>query len=363
MADPAIADVLMRHQVALQRLSAAEVRKVDQFIVQISTELQSRLSGQDLTSLSQSRLERAIDRLNSYLGDVLGQYRAAIMGDLLDVANHEAQYSTTALNNAVPVNVNVDFVSPTALQIQTAALESPLLVKGADGGKLLKSFLSDWTTVQKTRISNAIRMGVATGQTNASIVQSIRGTAAMNYTDGVLALSKSSADKVVHTAVQHVANSVRQAVFDANDDVVSGVRWVATLDSRTCIQCASLDLVEFPNGSGPRPPAHIFCRCTMVPVFKGALAMLNKGGKRPSVGPDGAKLVSANTGYYGWLTTQPQKFQDFAIGPSRAALLRNGGLTSSRFAQMQLDKRFTPLSLEEMKKIEPTAFEDAGVTA
>lgn len=363
MADPALADVLMRHQVALQRLSAAEVRKVDKFINQISVELQRRLSGQDLTELSKSRLERALERLDSYLGDVLGQYRSDIMSDLLDVADHEAQYSTKALNASVPVNVDTNFVTPTALQIQTAALESPLLVKGTDGGKLLKSFLSDWTTVQKSRISNAIRMGVATGQTNASIVQAIRGTAAMNYGDGILALAKSSADKVVHTAVQHVANSVRQAVFDANDDLISGVRWLATLDSRTCIQCASLDLVEFPNGSGPRPPAHIFCRCATIPVLKGALAKLTGAGKRPSVGEDGAKLVSADTGYYGWLQTQPAKFQDFAIGPSRAALLRNGGLTSSRFAQMQLDKRFTPLSLEEMKKIEPTAFDEAGVDA
>lgn len=357
----ALEDVLVRHQVALQRLSAAEVQKVDKFISQISVELNRRLSGQDLTTLSQSRLERAIDRLNDYLGDTLGQYRAAIMSDLLNVADHEAQYSTTALNNAVPVNVNVDFVSPTALQIQTAALQSPLLVKGADGGKLLKSFLSDWTAVQKSRISNAIRMGVATGQTNASIAQSIRGTAALKYTDGILALTKSSADKVVHTAVQHVANSVRQAVFDANDDIISGVRWVATLDSRTCIQCASLDLVEFPSGSGPRPPIHIFCRCVTVPTFKGALAKLNGGGKRPSVGSDGAQIVSANTGYYGWLQSQPAKFQDFAIGPSRAALLRNGGLSSSRFAQMNLDKRFIPLSLQEMKRVEPSAFEDAGV--
>lgn len=363
MATAALEDVLMRHQVALQRLSAAEVRKVDKFIDQISVELNRRLSGQELTTLSRARLERALDRLSSYLGDTLGQYRSAIMGDLLQVADHEARFSTKALNNAVPVNVDVDFVSPTALQIQTAALQSPLLVKGADGGKLLKSFLSDWTAVQKTRVSNAIRMGVATGQTNASIAQSIRGTAALKYSDGILALTKSSADKVVHTAVQHVSNSVRQAVFDANDDIVSGVRWVATLDSRTCIQCGSLDLVEFPSGSGPRPPVHIFCRCVTVPTFKGALAKLSTGGKRPSVGEGGAKLVSADTGYYGWLKTQPDSFQDFAIGPSRAALLRNGGLTSSRFAQMNLDKRFTPLSLEEMKKIEPTAFEDAGVDA
>lgn len=362
MAQSALADVLMRHQVALQRLSAAEVRKVDKFIDQIATELRRRLSGDDLTSLAKSRLERALARLNDYLSQTLGQYRGEIMSDLKDVAEHEAQYTTKALNNAVPVNIKADFVSPTPLQIQTAALESPLLVKGADGGKLLKSFLTDWTTVEKTRISNAIRIGVATGQTNASIVQSLRGTAAMNYSDGILALTKSNADKIVHTAVQHVAQSVRQAVFDANDDIISGVKWLATLDSRTCIQCGSLDLVEFPADSGPRPPAHIFCRCATIPTFKGALAKLS-GGQRPSVANGEAASVSGNTNYFSWLKDQPASFQDFAIGPSRAALLRNGGLSASRFAQMNLDKRFTPLNLAEMKRIEPTAFDDAGVDA
>ncbi len=357
MAAPALADVLLRHHIALQRLSASQVAKVDKFLDQITAEIKRRLSGQDLTELAKSRLERMLKRLDSYLADTLGTYRGEVTSDLMAIANHEADYSTKALN----VSVQPDFAAPTPLQIKTAVLDSPLLVKGVDGGKLLKSFLVDWTRAERSRISGAIRLGVAMGQTNAQIVQGIRGTAAAGYQNGIIAITKRNADKVVHTAVQHVASVARQAVFDANDDVVTGVRWLATLDSRTCIQCGSLDLIEFPIDSGPRPPAHIFCRCATIPVLSADLAPLQKGGSRPSVGDDGAEPVKASTNYFSWLTTQPASFQDFAIGPSRGALLRNGGLSASRFAQMQLDKRFLPLSLAEAQKIEPLAFEQAGV--
>lgn len=361
MANSALVDVMLRHSVALQRLSAAEVTKVDGFINQIATELQARLSGQDLTELAKSRLERALARLSDYLGQTLGQYRGEIMSDLMTVADHEAQFQHSALNN---IDVDTDFDAPTALQLRTAVLESPLLVRGADGGKLLKGFLKGWTDTENARVTNAIRLGVATGQTNSAIVKTIRGTRALNYNDGLLAITKRNADTVVHTAIQHVAQAARSAVFAANDDIVAGVRWIATLDSRTCPFCGALDQVEFDPDSGPRPPLHPLCRCTTIATFKGALAKLSaKGGSRPSVGDDGAESVTAKTTYYGWLKGQPAAFQDFAIGPSRGKLLRQGGLSVSRFSQLQLDKRFMPLSLAEAQKLDPLAFDKAGVDA
>lgn len=241
-----LADVMLRHHVALQRLSASEITKVDDFIDQIAQELQRRLSGDDLTSLARSRLERALERLNEYLGETLGQFRQDIMKDLVAIADNEAHFNVTALNN---LSVETDFTAPTALQIKTAALDSPLLVQGPDGGKLLKSFLTGWTNTEKARVTNAIRLGVATGQTNAQIVKGIRGTAALKYGDGVLAITKRNADSVVHTAIQHVAQAARSAVFAANDDIVTGERWNSTLDSRTCFVAGTP--IETPAGLRP----------------------------------------------------------------------------------------------------------------
>lgn len=359
MATPNLADVMMRNHVVLQRLSASQVTKIDAFLQQIASELKRRLSGQDLTELAQSRLERMLERFNEYLKQTLGSYQTGLMSDLQAIALNESQ----STNKALSISVKQDFTAPAPATIRSAVLTTPLSVSGPDGGKLLKSFLDDFSALTRKRINNSIRLGVAQGQTNAQIATVIRGTAAAKYENGIIALAKRDADKIVHTAVQAVASAARQAVFDANDDIVEGVQWVSTLDSRTCPRCGALDGVVFDSDSGPRPPLHIFCRCATVAKLKDVFAKLQKGGTRPAIGADGVEQVSAKTGYYGWLKTQPASFQDFALGPTRAKLLRDGGLSLGRFAQLQLDKRFMPLTLEEAQKLEPLAFEEAGVDA
>jgi hypothetical protein len=71
--------------------------------------------------------------------------------------------------------------------------------------------------------------------------------------------------------------------------------------------------------------------------------------------------VRADLSYYDWLKQQPAAFQDKAIGPVRAKLFREGGLSVERFAELQLDRNFAPLTLTQMKVLEPLAFERAGL--
>ncbi len=89
--------------------------------------------------------------------------------------------------------------------------------------------------------------------------------------------------------------------------------------------------------------------------------LLSKDGTRASVGPNGGGQVAADLSYYDWLKLQPSAFQDQALGPTRAKLFRDGGLTLERFSELQLDRNFKPLTLEQMKKLEPLAFERAGI--
>lgn len=128
-----------------------------------------------------------------------------------------------------------------------------------------------------------------------------------------------------------------------------------------CQVCASLDRREFAIDKGPRPPRHPNCRCTTVPVLKREFAFLSEGGTRASAGAGGGKQVDAGLDYFEWLKLQPRSFIDVAIGPARAKLLLDGGLSAGRFAALQLDRRFEPLTLAEMKKIEPIAFARAGL--
>jgi hypothetical protein len=99
------------------------------------------------------------------------------------------------------------------------------------------------------------------------------------------------------------------------------------------------------------------CRSTIVPVLDERFAFLRKGATQQSqFGPVDAKLT-----YFEWLKQQPAAFQDAAIGKAKGQLLRNGGLSAQRFAELQLSRNFKPLTLLEMQRLEPLAFERAGI--
>ena len=89
--------------------------------------------------------------------------------------------------------------------------------------------------------------------------------------------------------------------------------------------------------------------------------MFAKSATRASVGADGGQQVAADLDYYHWLQQQPAAFQTEALGPVRAKLFREGGLSVERFAELQLDRNFTPLTLRQMIDLEPLAFERARI--
>jgi SPP1 gp7 family putative phage head morphogenesis protein len=350
-------DIVTRHQVLVHRLAAGEVTKFTKFLKQMDREIRDKLAGGELTEFTRARLEKLLASIDTALGDILGTFTADLTQNAVEFGQHEAETSAKALQ----VVVDVETAVPAASTVRAAIFSNPLAVQGHGGGKLLADFVKDWSTAEVNAVNGAIRRGVFQGQTNSQIVQAIRGTAKRGYADGLLETTARHARSVVQTAVQHVSTIARMTTFAQNSDIVSGVQWLSTLDNHTCDSCAALDLKEFPPDKGPRPPLHVNCRCTTVAVLKDEFAALNQRTARPSVGPDGAQPASAGVSYFDWLKGQPADFQNEAIGPRRAQLLRNGGLSADRFAQLQLDKNFEPMTLAEMKLLEPLAFKEAGL--
>jgi hypothetical protein len=105
------------------------------------------------------------------------------------------------------------------------------------------------------------------------------------------------------------------------------------------------------------------CRSTIVAQLDERFKFLDEGGTRRTRDPVSGDVGStkASETYYSWLRDQPKSVQDSIIGPTRGKLLREGGLSSQRFAELQLSKNYKPLTLDEMKKLEPVAFEKAGI--
>ncbi len=359
-ANQAILDATIRHAVFLEQLKSGEVKKFAPFLKEIDRSLREQLTKADLTDFTAARLERLLKDVDSLLLGIFDRFSNQLNLDLVDIANYEAQFEATSLTRAAPASISFDAVLPGAAAIRAAILTNPLSVRGTDGGKLLDTFIDGFTSTERQRLTGAIRQGFFEGQTNFQIIKNIRGTKALGYNDGILAITDRNAGAIVRTAVQHVATQARMETLKENPDVVQSVEWVSTLDSKTTARCRTLDGRRFKLTEGPRPPIHINCRSTVVAITRFS-ALLSKDGTRASVGDSGPQQVRADLSYYDWLSQQPAAFQDKAIGPVRAKLLRDGGLSVERFSELQLDRNFAPLTLDQMKALEPLAFERAGI--
>jgi SPP1 gp7 family putative phage head morphogenesis protein len=372
MPEQALITISTRHQSHYERLKSAEVKKFDVFLVQMEKDIRNKLTSVDITDFTRSRLERQLVQIDTLIRRSFKEYKAVWRESILSAAEYEAGFEIRSLGQVVD---GVNFAMPSDSQITAAVFNTPLGdIGGSAGGSLLEPWLDDMTATEIKRVQGAIRMGYAQGETTGDIVRRIRGTKASGYSDGVLAITKRNAETVARTALQHAAQQARGEVWKANDSVIKRRKIVATLDSVTSAICRSLDGQEFPLDKGPVPPFHPNCRTGEVAVLDDKYKELSRGRTRSERDPETGKVgkVSADQAYYSWLKTQPADVQNSIIGPTRGKLLRNGGISSQRFAELQMGKNFQPLKtierdgklitpLQQMREMEPTAFMKAGL--
>lgn len=339
----------------LERLKAGNIKNIDVFLRQAADAIRAQLAKGELTEYSQGRLDAQLAAIRDDLSKAYGDAAKQIDLDLREYSQYAGDAEVRAMEAIV--RPGLELAAPSPAQIYTAAYAKPL-----GSGKyaaMMRPLIDGWASGAVDRAENVLRLGYFQGKTNQQITQELIGTKARQYQDGVIAVSRRGAEAVVRTSMQHMAGQAREAFIQANSDIIAKVEWVSTLDDRTTIQCQALDGQEFPLDSGPRPPLHINCRSAVVPVLanKYLRDTLSQGRTRASA--DGP--VSAGQTYYEWLKGQPASFQDEALGKTRAELFRDGGLTSQRFAELQLGKNFEPLTLDEMRRLEPVAFDRAGL--
>jgi SPP1 gp7 family putative phage head morphogenesis protein len=351
-------EIASRHQVHLERLKTGDVNDAKKFLKQVDRSVRAQLSGIDITDFTRVRLNTLLASVRADLAVINGEITDFTKNQMVDLAESEAAFESRALGQVV----KFDFVIPSADQLASAVFTNPLSVEGVNGGKLIEPFIKELNGKQLEGVTNAIRQGYFQGQTTQEVLRNIRGTKAAGFSDGVIGRLDKSMGVVTRTALQHASSQAREAVWNRNKDIVKKVLWVSALDNKTSKICQGLDGREFPLKSGPRPPIHLNCRSTTAPVLDDRFKSLDDGGTRAAKGKSGKfSRAPADQSYYGWLKTQGPKFQNSAIGPKRAKLLRDGGLSTQRFQELQLGKNFEPLTLKQMQDLDPAAFEKAGI--
>lgn len=351
-----LADIITRHQVFLERFKAGQGKALAAVFSDLdkrTREILGALDTPNIGELSRKKLLGLLSELKEANGEVLTRGTDELYGNLEKLAAVEATFEAGALRHLLGTKVPV--VAAKAETAYKAALAQPLSATG----QMLESFIDDWSAGEVQRVGLMVQRAWGEGWTVNQMVQAVRGTKALNFKDGILETSRRNAQTVVRTSIQHVSATGRMATLAANGDVVQGYRFVATLDSKTSAVCRSIDQEDkvYQLGEGPVPPMHPNCRSTIIPEVDPSLDFLDEGATRSAeFGP-----VDANMGYYDWLKTQDEDFVKEAIGPTRAKLFKEGGLSSDEFARLNLGKNFQPLTLDEMQKLEPLAFKRAGL--
>jgi len=340
-------------QVTLERLKAGFALKFNSVFAKEATLVRSTLNSlsYDLSEASVAQSKKLLSKLDKSISKEFKVANSDLNSELQTISALYAGIEAKDLIDSVTGDLKLKTI--TAKQ---AFAKAKVMAMG-HSGILLEDFISSFAATETKRVVNTIRRAFQEGRTSQQTIREVVGTKASNFKNGILEISRRNAKTLVSTSVQHAASAGRMALWEANSSVVEAYEWLSTLDSRTTTTCRSLDGSKFELGKGPVPPIHLNCRSTTVAVLGSEFDFLKEGATRSAeFGP-----VSAKKTYYSWLKDQSASFQNEVLGPTRARLFRDCGLTAEKFSELNLGRTFQPLTLDEMRLKDPKAFKRAGI--
>lgn len=380
-------DRIVRHQIELLRLGTGEQARLVSILDETEADIRRQLEKGYSTSLSEAKLQ--------FLEDTIGRIRrAGITGmvdsfqdTMKDFVRHEADFAAQIIEDEMPVVLDLDTPDPATL---TSLVENSRFL-----GKSLSEWGESMAASELDRINTQIRVGMAQGLGTDEVVRSILGSEEFKGADGITSTTRNQVDSLVRTAINQYSNAAREELARKNRDIIDEEVFVATLDSRTTLICASNDGKRFKIGEGPKPPLHFRCRSLRVQAIAGDLIgdrplkpdaerdllkqyadkqgwdtpprsrdALPKGHKtkfdsfkRKRIREMVGRAPSPTT-YEDFLRRQSNEFQEEVLGVEKAKLFRDG-MKLDKF----VDKNGRPYTLDELKARETAGAQKASAKA
>lgn len=334
----------IRHAIHLERLKGGQVDKIAKFLSKdvlpdLFNQVDARLTGVQ-TATTAGKVKRLKSMANAVRGTLEGgmsKTNKLLRQDLTAMGFVESNWQLGAIQESMPVALSL--TAPSVATMQAIVSTRPMR------GKLLKAWSDELGTNASTEVMRQVNIGLIQGEAIPVITRRIKDVAEKVVRDATV---------ITRTAVNNVVTQAREITYQANESVVKGVRFLATLDARTTEICMSLDGKIFPVGEGPRPPMHLQCRSTTVPVLKSWKEM----GIKANEIPPGTRAsmngqVPGTLTYPKWLkkmdsSPKTRHIVDEALGVGKAKLWRRGKLPITKF----VDNKFNILTLKELQKLE-----------
>ena len=341
--DSYLADRVLTRQLYLMRFSAGEQKKVLAVLVDMRAELVAKLRAGDVTDFARGRLKTLLKQCEAVIDHGYGQIQTTL--DFEGLAKVEAEATIRPL-----AAVGLDATLPTV-----AAMKA--LVNGSIFGAPSSAWWSRQSDDLQFKFGNAVRQGVAQGESMQDIIRRVFGSKRLG-TQGIgfpAETLRRNASALVHSSVMQIAADARMAVFQANADILKGVRFLATLDSHTSLRCIALSGAEWDLSGNPikgnfpfqSPPLHFNCRSVLTAITK-SYAELG----RPDIPevPKGTRAsdegqIPADTTFTSFLGRKTVAEQNEMLGVGRADLWRKGTITLSDL----LNFNGNPLTLRQLR--------------
>lgn len=346
-------DASIDHAVNVQTYANTLARRVIALLNRADPDIMAQvIQARDRLPQSQfnvTRLDQLLDSVRRLNAQNYQQVYNLLESELSELVDTEIQWQTAQLAQApgvAPVAIDPE-------QVAAAALSRPFQ------GRLLREWMSGLEAEKAAAIRDAIRIGYIEGQTTDQIVQRIRGTKSAKYADGLLEISRRNAQSVVLTAVSHTSNYAAGQVYEANSDVIKGLKYSAVLDMRTSAVCRGRSGNIYALGK-PRPslPAHFRCRSVYQVILKSFREMgIDADDFTPTQRASMDGKVPAELNYNDWLKKQSTARQDEILGDSKARLFRTGEITLDRF----IARDGAELTLAQLRGRYPDVFKKAGL--
>lgn len=334
----ALVDVLLRRAVDQTRYENATVRALKRRLRPFLTQVVDAVRASGLYDKAperggvlglldrQERLGALLTGIATRLRGLVGELSQRTQDDLRGFAELELLEVPPVIQGALDT-AQTQAVQEAAGDVPEVFQQVPvgqmaeLLTSPLGGANFVQSFI-DLATQTLMALRNVLQQGLLQGQGVAEVARGVRR---------VLQKPTWQAERIVRSEFVRVAGQAAVAQFQQNKNLLKGVRWVATLDKATCMQCAALDGRTWtPPSKALRPVVHTHpnCRCILVPIIKGLPGVVLPAGTRASM----TGQVPATQTYPTWFRQQTPGFQQDVLGPTRYRLYRSGALALKDFS-------------------------------
>ena len=337
-----IPESFYRETIDLNRFSNRVARDIITTYNDVILDLTNKLATIDEVSapVTVNRIRAMLATMKESLETWSGNSTAVMVEQLNSLAIFQTDFVASELKKVFPsgdipinvVSVSPDFarsvVSTDPTQINILNLPNQLegavqrrfsltALKGAEitlpNGVIVEKAFRGIADSQADLITSRVRVGLMEGEPASDIAKTLRGRLQFGANQEMTAkaqrlaggtgtkLANNQVIAIVRTSVNQVQNAASQAVYKANRDITAKYQYVATLDSRTSLICASLDGKIFDYNAGPLPPQHFNCRSTTVPVLDDA--ELER--MFPDTRPSATGRVPQDMNYGTWLRDNP----------------------------------------------------------